>query len=195
MPPEANFRGAFGAPGFISESANAVVDLFGGTSLPAPRVAQATQALNGLRVRTLEGLQAAFGGRPTNFQLELIDGLVPNPGLIRLGPERAFERVQQTRAMVQRSVDQLQEISDSQNTGRFSGTRISQANENIIPLRGLLADYDTLLSLMGSARGTDSAPRGTNPMRRRQDAQPDPGGGTGGRFRYNPETDNVEPVR
>ena len=144
MPSNADFRGATGAPGLIAETANFVADLFGGRNLPAPQAAAGAQALRNLDTRTRMFLQSAIPGRPSNYLMEMIGGLTVSPAEIRLGPERATERVQQTSRFLEQTVRELEEIAGGQGTGRFTRQDIGEANRVLVSLRPLLNDYRTL---------------------------------------------------
>jgi hypothetical protein len=144
FPPNADFRGATGAPGLIAETANLVADLFGGRNLPAPERAAGAQALRNLDTRTRMFLQSAIPGRPSNYLMEMIGGLTVSPAEIRLGPERATERVQQTSRFLEQTVRELEEIAGGQGTGRFTRQDIGEANRVLVSLRPLLNDYRTL---------------------------------------------------
>jgi hypothetical protein len=143
-PGNVDFRGATGAPGLVAETANFVADLFGGRNLPAPQVAAGAQALRNLDTRTRMFLQSAIPGRPSNYLMEMIGGLTVSPAEIRLGPERATERVQQTTRFLEQTVRELEEIAGGQGTGRFTRQDIGEANRVLVSLRPLLNDYRTL---------------------------------------------------
>jgi hypothetical protein len=147
-PGNVDFRGATGAPGLVAETANFVADLFGGRNLPAPQVAAGAQALRNLDTRTRMFLQSAIPGRPSNYLMEMIGGLTVSPAEIRLGPERATERVQQTNRFLEQTVRELEEIAGGQGTGRFTRQDIGEANRVLVSLRPLLNDYRTLESAM-----------------------------------------------
>jgi hypothetical protein len=147
-PGNVDFRGATGAPGLVAETANFVADLFGGRNLPAPQVAAGAQALRNLDTRTRMFLQSAIPGRPSNYLMEMIGGLTVSPAEIRLGPERATERVQQTTRFLEQTVRELEEIAGGQGTGRFTRQDIGEANRVLVSLRPLLNDYRTLESAM-----------------------------------------------
>ena len=161
LPANADFRGATGAPGLVAEAANFVADLFGGRNLPAPQAAAGAQALRNLDTRTRMFLQSAIPGRPSNYLMEMIGGLTVSPAEIRMGPERATTRIQQTIGFLDQTVRELEEISSGQGTGRFSRQDIGEANRVLVSLRPLLNDYRTLEGAM-----TRQPPNAPPPPRR-----------------------------
>ena len=154
-----DFRGATGAPGFVAETANTIVDLFGGRALPAPEAARATQALQNLDTRTRMFLQSAIPGRPSNYLMEMIGGMTVSPATISLGPERSRERVQQTTRFLETTMADLEDISRSRGTGRFTQQQIADANLSLNQLRSLLADYRQLEQAFESGRTSTPTPR------------------------------------
>jgi hypothetical protein len=102
-------------------------------------------------------LQSAIPGRPSNYLMEMIGGLTVSPAEIRLGPERATERVQQTSRFLEQTVRELEEIAGGQGTGRFTRQDIGEANRVLVSLRPLLNDYRTLEAAM--TRQTEQALR------------------------------------
>ena len=148
LPANADFRGATGAPGLVAETANFVADLFGGRNLPAPQAAAGAQALRNLDTRTRMFLQSAIPGRPSNYLMEMIGGLTVSPAEIRMGPERATTRIQQTIGFLDQTVRELEEIAGGQGTGRFTRQDIGEANRVLVSLRPLLNDYRTLEGAM-----------------------------------------------
>jgi hypothetical protein len=187
-PGNVDFRGAIGAPGLVAETANFVADLLGGRNLPAPQVAAGAQALRNLDTRTRMFLQSAIPGRPSNYLMEMIGGLTVSPAEIRLGPERATERVQQTSRFLEQTVRELEEISGGQGTGRFTRQDIGEANRVLVSLRPLLNDYRALEGAL-TRQPERAAPPRSNALNRRTQA------GAPQRFQYNPETGALEPVQ
>ena len=187
-PGNVDFRGAIGAPGLVAETANFVADLFGGRNLPAPQAAAGAQALRNLDTRTRMFLQSAIPGRPSNYLMEMIGGLTVSPAEIRLGPERATERIQQTSRFLEQTVRELEEISGGQGTGRFTRQDIGEANRVLVSLRPLLNDYRTLEGALTRQPERAAPPRSNALNRRTQTGAPQ-------RFQYNPETGALEPVQ
>jgi hypothetical protein len=155
----ADYRGATGAPGFVAEAANTIVDLFGGRALPAPEAARAAQALQNLDTRTRMFLQSAIPGRPSNYLMEMIGGLTVSPATLSLGPERSRERVQQTTRFLEATMSELENISRSRGTGQFTQQQIADANLTLNNLRSLLTDYRQLEEAFESGRAATPAPR------------------------------------
>jgi hypothetical protein len=104
-------------------------------------------------------LQSAIPGRPSNYLMEMIGGLTVSPATISLGPERSRERVQQTTRFLEQTVNELDEISRGQGTGRFSRQDIGDANRVLVTLRPLLADYRQLEEAFERSRTPTPPPR------------------------------------
>jgi hypothetical protein len=138
-----DYPGATGLPGAATSVANTIADMFGGT-LPAPERERAAQALTNLATRTQMHLQTAIPGRPSNYLMEMIGGLTLRPNEITVGPQRAAERVRQTRQFVGQTIKEMEEVAGGAGQRRFSREQIAQANLALQSLRPLLADYQTL---------------------------------------------------
>jgi hypothetical protein len=144
-----DYPGATGLPGAASRVANTIADMFGGT-LPAPERERASQALTNLATRTQMHLQTAIPGRPSNYLMEMIGDLTLKPGEITVGPQRAAERVRQTRQFVEQTVAEMEEVASGAGQRRFSREQIANANLALQSLRPLLADYKALDSAFAS---------------------------------------------
>jgi hypothetical protein len=156
-----DYPGATGLPGAASRVANTIADMFGGT-LPAPERERAAQALTNLASRTQMHLQTAIPGRPSNYLMEMIGDLTLKPGEITVGPQRAAERVRQTRQFVEQTVKEMEDVAGAAGQRRFSREQIAQANLALQSLRPLLADYRTLDEAF-AGRGAPGAAATTEP--------------------------------
>jgi len=166
IPSDTNASLATGPSGFFGGLGNTIVEAFGG-SAPAPKVEQATQALNNLQTQTITGLQSAVPGRPSVFLLEQLQKLSVTPNSLLMGDDRARTRLQQTRALITTEIARMQRDILA-NPGQFRPKEISETRANVSQLSGILREYDTVLKGFGGGakpqEGQEAASRSGRPM-------------------------------
>lgn len=87
-----DYSSAFGPMAAIDNIANTVSDLFGG-ELAAPETEQARNYFVALREKLIGLADASIEGRPSNFQIEIQQSLLPDVGSILNGDEAAVEKI------------------------------------------------------------------------------------------------------
>jgi hypothetical protein len=150
MPQEgADYRGALGAEGFVTNLVNTVSDFALGQR-PFQEQGRARTALNNLRTRTLTTLSTAtVPGRPSNYVMEMFNQNVVTSGGIS-GPEAALDTAEQTLAFLDAMVAENESILRRRVTPQ---TR-SEIARNLEMLRGLREDYRIVVDgLQGSSGG------------------------------------------
>jgi hypothetical protein len=175
MPADVDYRKATGTEGFFSSIGNTIAEMFF-RRLPMPEAERASQALTNLQVRTQTALQDAVPGRPSNYLLQRLDKLAVAPGALTQGPERAGERLRQTRDMIRETVDRL-DNEVLANPKNFTPQQIAQARLKRSEIAAVLRDYDAVVQAFEQR----SPPQGG------QRAAPKPGN-----YRWNPQTGRME---
>ena len=154
--PSVDASAATGGSGVFLGAANTVADAFG-LNMPAPAVEKATQALNNIRVATITLLQEAVPGRPSNYLMKQLEQLAVKPGSLFQSDQRALERLNQTRNMLNIEVDRV-EREVLKNPKAFTNAQVSKSRENHGALRQLRNEYDQLIKTFGG--GTSALPPG-----------------------------------
>lgn len=149
LPNDVDYSQATGSSGFWGNKANTITGLFGKEFFP--EVERGGQALTNLQVRTQTGLQQAIPGRPSNYLMEQIRQLTVDPYSMFQGDDRSVERLRQTRDMIQTELFRMEKDILSQ-PHLFGEKDISDTQESSSVLKGLLADYNTVLDSFGGGQ-------------------------------------------
>lgn len=152
MPEGVDFSTATGARGFAVQLGNTIADAVG-AGLIDQNNERATQAMNNLATRTMVALSGAVAGRPSNYLLEQFERLSARPNSVFMGEGRTFERLSQTRDMIQAAIQENLAITQSSNV---SPSIRGQAGENIQRLGLLLQDYNVVIDGFGQSRDQTS---------------------------------------
>jgi muramidase (phage lysozyme) len=150
VPEDTDPTKATGLSGAITGVVNAVSDLFG-QGLPFPEHDKAAEALNSMKVYTMSALQAEIPGRPSQFLLERIEKLTVDPRSILRADERAINRLEQTRDLLQTEIDRIQRDIIAR-PGEFRPNELTNARLNSSQLQSLLRAYDTMLNTAARRR-------------------------------------------
>jgi hypothetical protein len=150
-PPGTDMAAGTGASGFFGNMVNTISDAFG-AGLAYPQVEKASQALTNLKVRTQTAMQASVPGRPSNYLMEQLGKLSVTPNSLLQGDARATERLRQTRDMLQEEVARM-ETDILGNAAGFSPKQVAETRANVSQLKGLLKNYDAVVSNMGEGKG------------------------------------------
>lgn len=131
---------AMGAEGKFRSTWNKVGDaLNAGDPNEANRMA--TTQLNALSAKTRTVLQDAFGGRPSNMQLQLIQPLLIQPNELLTGAGTAQARVQALKGMITEGINSQQAVLNAPNVSK---TQQTKALQKLQELQQLNAEYDVL---------------------------------------------------
>jgi hypothetical protein len=138
--PDINPSAAMGAEGKVRSTWNKIGDaLNAGNPNEANRMA--TAQLNALSSKTRAVLQDAFGGRPSNMQLQLIQPLLIQPNELFTGSGTAQTRVQALKGMITEGINSQQAVLSAPNVSKAQQTR---ALQKLQELQQLNAEYDAL---------------------------------------------------
>ena len=131
---------AMGAEGKFRSTWNKVGDALNvGNPNEANRMA--TTQLNALSAKTRTVLQDAFGGRPSNMQLQLIQPLLIQPNELLTGAGTAQARVQALKGMITEGINSQQAVLSAPNVSK---TQQTKALQKLQELQQLNAEYDAL---------------------------------------------------
>lgn len=144
-----------GPSGVFGSLANTISEALGG-SLPQPKVEEAVQALQNLRIQTITMAQEAIPGRPSNYLMQQLDKLAVQPNSLLMGDERAKIRLQQTRDILQQEASRVENeiLKRPQN---FTPATLAKARNNFGQMRSLIQQYDQII---GSFGGSNKQPQG-----------------------------------
>lgn len=149
-----NFEGALGGSGVLSRGANAVTGIFGAQAYPAEH--EATRILNDLSVKTQSTLQNV-AGRPSNYWLGRLKSLTVDPGVWDGGPQAGLQRLKQTRGTIDQEIKNVEKFLENPQITR--GDR-SKGIRSLGELKGLRADYDSVIGAWSGGAGNPLTPIG-----------------------------------
>lgn len=151
--PKADYRGAFGAEGFARNVANTFIDAVpGSVPIPFPEANTARTALTNTALRTVTTLQESFPGRASVQLMQKLEDVAARPGQILNGEASAIDTLTQTAEMIRGFVREEQRKID--NPRGYTPQQRAMARERIDRLIPLLADYESILSQVGSGGPT-----------------------------------------
>jgi len=138
--PDINPSAAMGAEGKVRSTWNKIGDMLNAGN-PNEANRMATAQLNALSSKTRAVLQDAFGGRPSNMQLQLIQPLLIQPNELFTGSGTAQTRVQALKGMITEGINSQQAVLNAPNVSKAQQTR---ALQKLQELQQLNAEYDAL---------------------------------------------------
>lgn len=138
--PDIDPSAAMGAEGSIRSTWNKIGDAFNAGN-PNEANRMATTQLNALSAKTRTVLQDAFGGRPSNMQLQLIQPLLIQPNELLTGSGTAQARVRALKGMITEGINSQQSVLNAPNASKAQQTR---ALQKLQELQQLNAEYDAL---------------------------------------------------
>jgi hypothetical protein len=138
--PDIDPSAAMGAEGSIRSTWNKIGDAFNAGN-PNEANRMATTQLNALSAKTRTVLQDAFGGRPSNMQLTLIQPLLIQPNELLTGSGTAQARVRALKGMITEGINSQQSVLKAPNVTKAQQTR---ALQKLQELQQLNAEYDAL---------------------------------------------------
>lgn len=152
--PRADFRGALGGSGALTNLLNTVGDV-AGVGLADPAVSRAVNELENLSVRTMTVAQDAVPGRPSNYLLELLRDQTVEPASIFTGPDGALDQMYATRDLLRGAIEQNRSLLRS---GGLTRSQSGKAKEKLAGLTALVRDYDFVISELQGAQPRPQAP-------------------------------------
>lgn len=93
QPPGFSAADAFGASSIAGRAANVPADVFG-LDLPAPQSEAAASGVRAFNEGVKRTIVDAYSGRPSNYLMQNIERLLPDPDSVSIGDQRAKDRYQ-----------------------------------------------------------------------------------------------------
>ena len=165
-----NFTGSYGLQGMAASVANTASDAVGGgTRFDGIDAAQ--RIMQRLNVQTQTLLAGEIGGRPSNYYLERVQTLLPEPGRLSMGPERATARMSEIADLLGNAITDAQAVL--QNRGLHTASRVSNAANKLPGLIRLRDEYRDIATEMRKELKATSPRRSSSANRRRQGSEPE----------------------
>ena len=138
----------------IDNIANTVSDLFG-RRLPSPEAEQARNYFVALREKLVGLADANIEGRPSNFQIEIQQSLLPEVGNILNGDQAALEKIDKLKDKVS---SELTQKAESFNMGGLSEQQAQDIRRQYNYISYILAELNEVKRGMSAGIQADRPP-------------------------------------
>jgi hypothetical protein len=149
-----DYSSAFGPMFTIDNIANTVSDLFG-RRLPSPEAEQARNYFVALREKLVGLADANIEGRPSNFQIEIQQSLLPEVGNILNGDQAALEKIDKLKDKVS---SELTQKAESFNMGGLSEQQAQDIRRQYNYISYILAELNEVKRGMSAGIQADRPP-------------------------------------
>jgi len=149
-----DYSKAFGVQATVDNIANTISDLFGG-ELKAPETEDVRNYFGALNTKIIGLTDRMFEGRPSNFQIEITQQLLPDYGSILNGDEKAVRQLAKLKDYIGQ---ELTKKADSLEMGGLKEDDVQRIRRDYQDMSYLLAELEQVSRGMSAAVNPEQPP-------------------------------------